>query len=56
MRMSRALYALAISLLFCHFLSAQNLGTGLYKFGSFDSRGFDSINLGNRLLINKEEG
>jgi RHS repeat-associated protein len=47
MRMSRALYALAISLLFCHFLSAQNLGTGLYKFGSFDSRGFDSINLGN---------
>src|ERR1700744_4033686 len=28
-------------------LFAQNLGTGLYKFGSFDSRGFDTINLGN---------
>src|ERR1700722_7777817 len=26
---------------------AQSLGTGLYPFGSFDSRGFDSINLGN---------
>jgi YD repeat-containing protein len=26
---------------------AQSLGTGLYQFGSFDSRGFDSINLGN---------
>lgn len=26
---------------------AQNLGTGLYGFGSFDSKGFDSINLGN---------
>jgi hypothetical protein len=26
---------------------AQNLGTGLYAFGSFDSRGFDSINIGN---------
>ena len=26
---------------------AQNLGTGLYAFGSFDSKGFDSINLGN---------
>jgi RHS repeat-associated protein len=26
---------------------AQNLGTGLYAFGSFDSRGFDTINLGN---------
>ncbi len=25
----------------------QNPGTGLYPFGSFDSRGFDSINLGN---------
>lgn len=28
-------------------LSAQNTGTGLYKFGSFDSKGFDTINLGN---------
>jgi RHS repeat-associated protein len=26
---------------------AQNLGTGLYAFGSFDSRGFDTVNLGN---------
>jgi hypothetical protein len=26
---------------------AQNLGTGLYAFGSFDSKGFDSINIGN---------
>ena len=26
---------------------AQNLGTGLYAFGSFDSRGFDSVNIGN---------
>jgi RHS repeat-associated protein len=26
---------------------AQSLGTGLYNFGSFDSRGFDSINIGN---------
>jgi RHS repeat-associated protein len=26
---------------------AQNLGTGLYAFGSFDSKGFDTINLGN---------
>jgi hypothetical protein len=26
---------------------AQSLGTGLYKFGSFDSPGFDSINIGN---------
>src|SRR5260370_9278147 len=26
---------------------AQKLGTGLYTFGSFDSRGFDSINIGN---------
>jgi RHS repeat-associated protein len=27
--------------------AAQNLGTGLYAFGSFDSRGFDSVNIGN---------
>src|ERR1700733_7869356 len=26
---------------------AQNLGTGLYAFGSFDSRGFDTVNIGN---------
>lgn len=26
---------------------AQNIGTGLYSFGSFDSRGFDIVNLGN---------
>lgn len=26
---------------------AQTQGTGLYSFGSFDSKGFDSINLGN---------
>jgi RHS repeat-associated protein len=26
---------------------AQNPGTGLYPFGSFDSRGFDSVNIGN---------
>jgi RHS repeat-associated protein len=29
------------------FAMAQNLGTGLYPFGSFDSRGPDTINLGN---------
>ena len=28
-------------------LLAQNLGTGLYAFGSFDSRGFDTTNIGN---------
>jgi RHS repeat-associated protein len=40
--------------LFCAFLlsgssmaAAQDLGTGIYQFGSFDSRGFDSINIGN---------
>ena len=27
--------------------SAQNHGTGLYEFGSFDAKGFDTINLGN---------
>ena len=26
---------------------AQNIGTGLYPLGSFDSRGFDTINIGN---------
>ena len=28
-------------------LSAQAPGTGLYNFGSFDNRGFDSVNIGN---------
>jgi hypothetical protein len=32
---------------FSSFAMAQNLGTGLYSFGSFDSRGFDTVNLGN---------
>lgn len=37
-----SLLALASSLAY-----AQNPGTGLYAFGSFDSRGFDSVNIGN---------
>jgi RHS repeat-associated protein len=36
-----------ILLLVCPMAFAQNLGTGLYAFGSFDSRGFDSVNIGN---------
>jgi len=42
--------ALAVLTLFCAFpanLIAQAPGTGLYAFGSFDNRGFDSVNLGN---------
>jgi hypothetical protein len=38
--------ALATGLIPCA-VSAQVLGTGAYPFASFDSRGFDSINLGN---------
>ena len=47
MRILRALCAFAISLPFSTFLSAQSLATGTYAFGSFDSKGFDTINLGN---------
>ena len=42
--------ALAVLALFCAFsanLIAQAPGTGSYAFGSFDNRGFDSINIGN---------
>ncbi|MBB5345865.1 RHS repeat domain-containing protein [Tunturibacter empetritectus] len=46
--MNRILLVLCVILLLvCPMAFAQNLGTGLYPFGSFDSRGFDSINLGN---------
>lgn len=46
--MNRILLVLCVILLIvCPMAFAQNLGTGLYAFGSFDSRGFDSINLGN---------
>jgi RHS repeat-associated protein len=41
-RMLCVLFLSASSLAF-----AQNLGTGLYSLGSFDSRGFDTINIGN---------
>jgi RHS repeat-associated protein len=46
MHLIRCVCALVLSLCVTS-LAAQNLGTGLYEFGSFDSRGFDSINLGN---------
>lgn len=42
--------ALAFFAFFCALsvrLIAQAPGTGLYNFGSFDNRGFDSINIGN---------
>jgi RHS repeat-associated protein len=46
--MNRIVRVLCLLLVSCGSLAfAQNLGTGLYAFGSFDSRGFDSINLGN---------
>lgn len=46
--MSRIIRVLCVFLLsFSSLAIAQNLGTGLYAFGSFDSRGFDTINLGN---------
>ncbi|NYF78153.1 hypothetical protein [Granulicella arctica] len=47
MRLVRLVCALVLSLSLSSIVAAQNLGTGLYAFGSFDSRGFDSINLGN---------
>ncbi len=45
--MNRSVRILCVFLLsFTSAALAQNLGTGLYAFGSFDSRGFDSINIG----------
>jgi hypothetical protein len=43
----RSLVVLALSCFFSSNLTAQAPGTGLYPFGSFDYRGFDSINIGN---------
>jgi hypothetical protein len=46
--MNRIIRVVCVFLLgFSSLAVAQNLGTGLYAFGSFDSRGFDSINIGN---------
>src|SRR6266702_4473051 len=42
-RLLSALFLIALSIGKLH---AQAPGTGLYAFGSFDSRGFDTINLG----------
>jgi hypothetical protein len=36
-----------VTLSFSSLAMAQSLGTGLYSFGSFDSKGLDTINLGN---------
>lgn len=47
MRLVRLICALFCGIAVSTFVSAQNVGTGLYAFGSFDSRGFDSINIGN---------
>jgi RHS repeat-associated protein len=47
MRLARLLCVFVISLIVTLSAPAQNLGTGLYAFGSFDSKGFDTINLGN---------
>jgi len=43
----RALAVLALFFASSIHLIAQAPGTGLYTFGSFDNRGFDSINIGN---------
>jgi hypothetical protein len=46
--MNRIVRSFCVFLLsFSSLAMAQSLGTGLYGFGSFDSRGFDTINLGN---------
>jgi len=47
MRLVRLACALVFSLSVSSLAAAQNLGTGLYAFSSFDNRGFDSVNLGN---------
>jgi hypothetical protein len=47
MRSARLLCIVLIGLCAVTATSAQNPGTGLYSFSSFDSRGFDSINIGN---------
>ena len=35
------------ALLIASGLAAQNVGVGLYSQGTFDSKGFDTINVGN---------
>ncbi|MDQ2924627.1 MAG: hypothetical protein M3R43_03595, partial [Acidobacteriota bacterium] len=44
-RPPRIMYALLLS--FVPAAVAQNMGTGLYAFGSYDARGFDTVNIGN---------
>ena len=45
--MRKLLAAVATALLSCAVISAQTVGTGAYPFASFDTRGFDSVNIGN---------
>ena len=47
MRLPRALCAFSIGMASTHSVLAQHIGTGLYAFGSFENKGFDTVNLGN---------
>jgi RHS repeat-associated protein len=47
MRIVRLLCLLMLFFGISTFALAQDVGTGLYSLGSFDSRGFDTINIGN---------